>query len=570
MSKDSWIDRIGQPIRNAFAVHSLAGLLFGDHSTVSILFVIPEAVGSINSHNAAILTELQKLGRVDTITQADALTYPHFAEYNIIFCGTDNGTGWTTSNLAHVKEFPEPVICVDATVAAYLLIGADGGDAGTKTALTAIAEIKANDLGIGVEGVTGLAVGANTISSATTYNTLDMSDADITETFFGTEGVADNTDVLLAAVFKRQPDGTRGILSDASEATGSRYFYGPAYSAADLNALGLAVIELLAHMAIQATTAAVGVEISGDIGDLETKLFGNQATEFNNGNPLVEFLAGRNSAGTRLAIGKSLYDLLGIGYVDGAGGFNLENLRDDLRTLAQYLIDGDAGAEAGGALASGVSLVDMITPLGAVDTAAAAGPVSASDLAMAYLKQLVTALYRLTETAIADTTDPVDMTTEVADDTILANMLTKDGDTSGYDRRTDSQEAISDAIAALNADRPQVHTVYATGDMINIGDATMFALDALAGTVRNVRVKVHVDGASAGNISIVWFATSITTPLTFTERVLPVPVTVNPGGASDLEAEFGDLPEGLQLQCMIRSAGDDSGIDYFGELTYEG
>ncbi len=366
MTTDSWIDRLGNPKKNTFDAHSVAGLLFGVHSTISILFVIPEAVGAINGHNTAILTELQKLGRVDTITQADALTYPHFAGYNMVFCGTDNGTVWVAANLAHVKEFPEPVICVDATVAAYLLIGTDGGDAAAKTVLTAITEIKANDLGIGDEGITGLAVGANTISSATIYNTLDMSDADITETFFGTEAAAVNTDVLLGAVFKRQPDSTRGILSDGSEATGSRYFFGPAYSAADLNTLGLAVIELIGHMAIQTTTAAVGIEISGDIGDLETKLFGNQATEFNNGNPLIEYLTGRNSSGTRLPVGKSIYDLLGIGYLDGAGGFNLENLRDDLRTLAQYLIDGDAGAEVGGALASGVSLPDMITTLTAL------------------------------------------------------------------------------------------------------------------------------------------------------------------------------------------------------------
>ena len=305
-----WPDILGHPTRNAFNVHSIIGLLFGDHSTISILFVIPEAVGAINGHNAAILTELQKLGRVDAITQADALNYPHFAEYNIVVCGTDNGTAWVAANLAHVKEFPEPVICVDATVAAYLLIGTDGGDAAAKTVLTAIAEIKANDLGIGIEGLTGLAVGANTISSATVYNTIDMSAASITETFFGTETVADNTDVLLAAVFKRQADSTRGILSDGSEATGSRYFYGPAYSAADLNTLGLAVVELICHMAIQSTTAAVGVEISGDIGDLETKLFGNQASEFNNGNPLVEFLAGRNSSGTKLAVGVSLPDMI--------------------------------------------------------------------------------------------------------------------------------------------------------------------------------------------------------------------------------------------------------------------
>ena len=315
---------------SGFNEFSVAGVGLGAHDTVSVLFVIPEAVGSINAHNSVILTELQKLGHVDTITQADALTYPHFAEYNIIVCGTDNGTPWTTSNLAHIKEFPEPVICVDATVAAYLLIGADGGDAASKTAMVAIDQIKANDLGIGITGFAGLEVGANTISSAATYNTLDMSAADITETFFGTETTADPTDVLLAAVFKRQPDGGRGILSDGAETPGSRYFYGPAYSASALNTLGLAVLELLGHMAIQATTAALGVEISGDIGDIERKLFGNQASAFNNGNPLVEFVAGRNSVGTRNPVGKSLFDLLGDAYLAAGGGLGTDSILSDL------------------------------------------------------------------------------------------------------------------------------------------------------------------------------------------------------------------------------------------------
>ncbi len=440
----SWLERLGFPEKNKFNVHSIAGLLFGDHSTVSILFVIPEAVGAINAHNTAILTELQKLGRVDTITQTDALDYPHFAEYNIVFCGSDIGTVWVAANLAHVKEFPGSVICVDATVAAYLLIGTDGGDAAAKTVLTAIAEIKGNDLGIGIEGLPGLAVGANTISSATIYNTLDMSDADITETFFGTESVAANTDVLLGAIFKRQPDSTRGILSDASEATGSRYFYGPAYSAGDLNALGLAVIELLCHMAIQATTAAIDFEISGDIGDIEAKMFGNQASEFNNGNPLIEFLTGRNSSGTRLPVGKSIYDLLGIGYVDGGGAFNLDNIRDYLRALAQYLIDGDAGAEAGGTLASGVSLPDMITTLSLlVDdlegrlTAVRAG----------YLDQLDFALQEAIAALQTDLDNPAQF---------MANLTTLETRLSavraGYLDELDF--ALQEAIAALTAAGP--------------------------------------------------------------------------------------------------------------------
>ena len=45
--------------------------------------------------------------------------------------------------------------------------------------------------------------------------------------------------------------------------------------------------------------------------------------------------------------------------------------------------------------------------------------------------------------ACADTSDPVDMTAEVADNSILANILDDGGDTSAYDRRTHSLFAIA-------------------------------------------------------------------------------------------------------------------------------
>ena len=301
-----------------FSEKTIAGLVFGQHSDVNILFVIPEAVGSINSHNTAIQTELKKHGHVDTIVQTDALTYPDFAQYNMIITGTDNGTAWTVSNLNHVKEFEGTVLCCDSTAAQQLLMGTDGGDAASKTVLVAVSQIKGNDLGIGHGSDVGLAAGNNTVSSSTTFNTLDMSDADITETFYGTETSADNTDVLLAVIYKRQPDGTRGILNDALEATGTRWYYGCAYSANDLNTLGIAVLGLITHMAAQASAAGAALEISGDVGDLETKIFGNQANEFNNGNPMVEYLTGRNSSGTKLPVGISLFDV-GGGF-SGDGG----------------------------------------------------------------------------------------------------------------------------------------------------------------------------------------------------------------------------------------------------------
>lgn len=49
--------------------------------------------------------------------------------------------------------------------------------------------------------------------------------------------------------------------------------------------------------------------------------------------------------------------------------------------------------------------------------------------------------------AVSDTATVFDMTPEVADNSILANIMTSDGDTSGYNETTDSLEALADNMA---------------------------------------------------------------------------------------------------------------------------
>ena len=52
-------------------------------------------------------------------------------------------------------------------------------------------------------------------------------------------------------------------------------------------------------------------------------------------------------------------------------------------------------------------------------------------------------LDHLLKVAVADIVDPVDMTAEVVDNSVLTNVLTDDGDTSDYDRRYHSLEALA-------------------------------------------------------------------------------------------------------------------------------
>ena len=179
-------------------------------------------------------------------------------------------------------------------------------------------------------------------------------------------------------------------------------------------------------------------------------------------------------------------------------------------------------------------------------------------------------LDHLTATAVADTSDPVDMSTEVVDNSVVSNILTIEGDTSDYDRRDESLQAIGDRLVSADKDLV-LHQVFTTGDCADTAEATCIALDALAGPYKDVKATIYLDGATAGNITPIWYMTSINAPETFVAALAPAPSAQNPAAASFLGSyEFGDLPEGLQLELRLSSAGDDSGIDYYVELTYTG
>ena len=317
-SNKSLVDAMGMngtsTLNDDYGKGSLIQFMHGMYNEAVILFVIPEAVGSINAHNSAILTELEKVGEVLTITQADALTYPDFESISMCVLGTDNGTPWTLSNLADIKIVPNlPLLSCDASTADYFEIGTDGGDAAAKTAITGIANIGGTILGIGFHSAAGLAVGANTVSSSTIYNTLDMSNANITETWYAYESVNANTDVILGEVRRIQPDGSLGIDETGTEVPATMAFYGCGYSFNDLNTLGKAVFRLLCEKLIFGVTIGSSLTLAGDIGGLETKTFGNMSNRHSNAVPLAAFISGNSGGtGTELPNSKSLFDVLNV------------------------------------------------------------------------------------------------------------------------------------------------------------------------------------------------------------------------------------------------------------------
>ena len=316
----SIVDAIGATGSDAVSMNysheGLMQFMHGSHKEAVILFVVPEAVAAINVNNAAILVHLQHEGEVITITQADALDYPDFSSLTLCVLGSNSSVAWTTANLADLKTVPNlPIICVDKVAAAYLEIGTDGGDAAAKTVLNAVANIEGTMLGVGFHATVGLAPGANTISAAATYHTLDMSDADITEVFFGYETANANTDVLLGLIDRVQPDGAIGVDETGAEVPATRAFYGCGYEFAKLNTLGTATFSLLLERIIHGATIGQAIIISGGIGNLQQKIFGTMVNLFNAASPLAAYIAGNTGGlGTELPNSKSLYDLLGVEY----------------------------------------------------------------------------------------------------------------------------------------------------------------------------------------------------------------------------------------------------------------
>ena len=110
-------------------------------------------------------------------------------------------------------------------------------------------------------------------------------------------------------------------------------------------------------------------------------------------------------------------------------------------------------------------------------------------------------------------------------------------------------------------------SAFGSGVLADTGEKTLCSLDAIGGTKKDVKITVYLDAATTGNIEECWYLTSIAAPGTFVKK-FPILTAHNPGAACVLTREFGDVPEGLQLQFRIDSAGDDDEVNYESELTY--
>ena len=166
-------------------------------------------------------------------------------------------------------------------------------------------------------------------------------------------------------------------------------------------------------------------------------------------------------------------------------------------------------------------------------------------------------LDHLLKTAIADTTDPVDIA-EVVDNTIMADVLTDDGDTSGYDRRTDSLEALSDAI--VEDIGIITHVVSRTEAALALKNTNVdfIGVDSIGGAITDMRLSLKMDNdAAATTYTLLFKKTSHNAPTTFVDQTIPAVATITPATALGWRHyDVGDLDEGLEWKLNLAQTND--------------
>jgi len=151
-------------------------------------------------------------------------------------------------------------------------------------------------------------------------------------------------------------------------------------------------------------------------------------------------------------IKQTLNELLGTdGGWTNLSGAAIASLDAALQAIAAVVgLDGantySASVDGSARTTMEAAIVALAALIGTKASTAAAGAVTTADDIVAYIKQIVNDTYKLYEVSDTDQAYPATL----ADHSILASIMTSDGDASGYDRATDSLEAISDAVTVVD------------------------------------------------------------------------------------------------------------------------
>lgn len=162
---------------------------------------------------------------------------------------------------------------------------------------------------------------------------------------------------------------------------------------------------------------------------------------------LARFVAsGGIALGTQLPSSTSLYDTTKIVNTVGVTATPVANtLADIFHKDGSFTYDNTTDSLE--ALADQVSKIDGVTldttPVAASLATFVAGGAGGQGSQLPTSKSLYDVVKNVASLACVDITDAVDMTAEVVDNSILANVLTVEGDTSDYDRRYYSLQALA-------------------------------------------------------------------------------------------------------------------------------
>ena len=321
-------------------IHRILKTLEQSHQTIHCMFIVPEALdangGPTDPGNKLLKNQLEVWLEISVFTQTeiDAGTW-NPSVYDLIVLGGDTTTAWTLANLDDLVTLHVPKICVTSDIAIKLLVGTDGGNTGAQTTvyIDNVMNQSLKDAGI-------YSVGDQTVlSTPRAIQMLNMSDAGLSEELIAVDVVGssgDNTKCIVAYTSKFARAGCINLDINADDLSASVMYIGYGKWFADCTTMGKYLFQTLIHLFLhEAISVSLFVREIG--ATTFTRLFGNMGCDFSNKNPLVEFIAGTNSIGTRNPVGKSWRDIIGTGYLDAGGVFGTDNVAADLLALKALL-----------------------------------------------------------------------------------------------------------------------------------------------------------------------------------------------------------------------------------------
>lgn len=220
---------------------------------------------------------------------------------------------------------------------------------------------------------------------------------------------------------------------------------------------------------------------------------------------------------------------------------------------------------------SDAAIAALAAVLGALDTAAATGAVTDTDLIMAYIKQLVTNTVKLAE--IADGTDKYPASW--AQDSGLAKLATKSDPAviSGYDNTTDSLEAIRDLLDSFLIDH-----LLAAADGTDVYPASVVN-DSLLAKILSKGDPAAVSSFNNTTDSLEALADALVTIAAYVDSVpgatgilheqADVPVTINSIAASETNVFDLSTASTRYVVRNLRLKSADPGVDTVTVKLYE-